>query len=94
MERITSAFPETIPETIEDFFLFSRQFSERSGLITREVKTITRLCDTAGVPSGMTMLGNGIFAYGRKAHNLLMLFGHVYEFHVADSGAHIVEDYA
>jgi pantoate kinase len=94
MERITSAFPKTIPETIEDFFLFSRQFSEHSGLITREVKTITRLCDTAGVPSGMTMLGNGIFAYGRKAHDLLMLFGHVYEFHVADSGAHIVEDYA
>jgi pantoate kinase len=94
MERISSAFPKTTPENVEDFFRFSRQFSVQSGLITREVKTITRLCDAAGVPSGMTMLGNGVFAYGRKAHDLLVPFGHVYEFHVAASGVHVVEDFA
>jgi pantoate kinase len=94
MERISSAFPKTTPETVEDFFRFSHRFSVQSGLITREAKTITRLCDAAGVPSAMTMLGNGVFAYGRKAHDLLVPFGHVYEFHVAASGVHIVEDFA
>jgi pantoate kinase len=94
MERVSSAFPKTTPENVEDFFRFSRQFSERSGLMTREVKNVTRLCDAAGVPAGMTMLGNGVFACGRKAHDLLVPFGHVYEFHVADTGVHIVEDLA
>jgi len=94
MECISSAFPKTTPENVEDFFRFSHRFSERSGLITREVKTITRLCNAAGVPSGMTMLGNGVFAYGRRAYDLLVPFGHVYEFHVAAAGAHIVEDLA
>ena len=90
MERISSAFPKTTPENVEDFFRFSRRFSERSGLITREVKNVTRLCDAAGVPSAMTMLGNGVFAYGRKAQDLLALFGHVYEFHVTATGVHVV----
>jgi pantoate kinase len=94
MERVSSSFPKTTPENVEDFFRFSRRFSERSGLITREAKTITRLCDTAGVPSGMTMLGNGVFAYGRRAQDLLVPFGHVYEFHVATTGVHVVEDLA
>jgi pantoate kinase len=93
MEQISSAFPKTMPDTIEDFFLFSRQFSEQSGLITPDVKAITRICDAAGVPSAMTMLGNGIFAYGRKAQDLLKAFGHVYDFRVADTGVHIVEDF-
>ena len=94
MDRVSSAFPKRTPENVEDFFRFSRRFSERSGLITREVKIITRLCDAAGVPSGMTMLGNGVFAYGRKAQDLLMPFGHVYEFHVTATGAHVVEGLA
>jgi pantoate kinase len=94
MEQVVSAFPKTMPENIEDFFLLSRQFSEQSGLITRHVKAITRLCDGAGVPSAMTMLGNGVFAYGRKAQDLLRPFGHVYEFHMAATGAHRVEEHA
>jgi pantoate kinase len=94
MKRISSAFPKTTPENVEDFFRLSRQFSVQSGLITREVKTITRLCDAAGVSSGMTMLGNGVFAYGGKAHDLLVPFGHVYAFHVAASGVHVVEDFS
>jgi pantoate kinase len=94
MDQVSSAFPKTMPETIQDFFLLSRQFSEQSGLITQQAKSITRLCDAAGVPSAMTMLGNGVFAYGRKALDLLRPFGHVYEFHVAATGVHIVEEFA
>jgi pantoate kinase len=94
MEQVSSAFPKTMPENIEAFFLLSRQFSEQSGLITRQAKSIIRICDAAGVPSAMTMLGNGVFAYGRKAQDLLKPFGHVYEFHVAAAGVHIMEDFA
>jgi pantoate kinase len=94
MGQVSSAFPKTMPGTIEDFFLLSRQFGEQSGLITPQAKSIIRLCDAAGVPSAMTMLGNGVFAYGRKAQDLLRPFGHVYEFQVAATGVHIVEDFA
>jgi len=56
------------------------------------VHEVTRLCDAAGVPSSMTMLGNGVFAYGRKARDVLLPFGHVYKFYVADAGVRIIED--
>ena len=92
MERVSSAFPKTTPDDAMDFFHLSRCFAEQSGLITREVREVTRLCDNAGVPSGMTMLGNGVFAYGRKAREVLMPFGPLYEFYVADDGARILED--
>lgn len=92
MERVSSAFPRTTPADGMDFFHLSRCFAEQSGLITREADEVTRLCDTAGVPSGMTMLGNGVFAYGRKARDVLLPFSPVYEFYVADAGAHVLED--
>jgi pantoate kinase len=92
MELASSAFPQTTPENVGDFFLFSRLFAEQSSLITPEVKKVIRHCDAAGVLSSMTMLGNGIFAYGRKARDVLLPFGHVYEFHVSATGAHIMED--
>jgi pantoate kinase len=94
MERVSSAFPKTTPENVEDFFLLSRHFAEQSGLMTREVKQVIRCCDAAGVLSSMTMLGNGVFAFGRKARDVLLPFGHVYEFHVSATGAHIMEDLA
>ena len=92
MERTSSAFPKTTPENVEDFFLLSRHFAERSGLMTREVKKVIRHCNAAGIPSSMTMLGNGVFAYGRKARDVLFPFGHVYEFHMSATGAYIIED--
>jgi pantoate kinase len=92
MERVSSAFPETTPEDAMDFFRLSRGFAEQSGLMTREIHEILRLCDAAGVPSTMTMLGNGIFAYGRKALGVLLPFGPVYEFYVAEAGARVIED--
>jgi pantoate kinase len=94
MERVSSAFPETTPNNAMDFFHLSRRFADRSGLMTPEVHEITRLCDAAGVPSSMTMLGNGVFAYGRKARDVLLPYGRVYEFCVADNGARIIEDAA
>jgi pantoate kinase len=92
IERVSSAFPNNTPGNVEDFFLLSRHFADQSGLMTHKVKNVIRHCDAAGVPSSMTMLGNGVFAYGRKAKNVLSPFGHVYEFHVSDKGVHIVED--
>ena len=92
MERVSAAFPETIPYDALDFFHRSRAFAERSGLMTPEVHKVTCLCDAAGVPSGMTMLGNGVFAYGRKAQHVLRTFGPVYELYVAESGTRVVED--
>ena len=92
MDRVSSAFPKTTPETRADFFTLSRHFAEHSGLITREVKEVIRVCDAAGVPSSMTMLGNGIFAYGRKAQEVLLPFGHVYKLRVSATGACILED--
>ncbi len=92
MDRVSNAFPKTIPENSTDFFLLSRCFAEQSGLITQEVSEVTRLCDAAGIPSSMTMLGNGIFAYGSKARDVLLPFGHVYELRVSATGAHILED--
>jgi pantoate kinase len=92
MDHVSSAFPKTIPETREDFFFLSRQFAEESGLITREVRNVIQLCDSKGVLSSMTMLGNGVFAYGRRARDVLLPFGRVYEFHVSASGARVLED--
>jgi len=92
MEHVSAAFPETIPDDAMDFFRHSRRFAQRSGLMTPEVHTVTCLCDATGVPSGMTMLGNGVFAYGRKAQHVLQPLGPVYEFYVAESGTRIVKD--
>ena len=92
MERVSSAFPETTPGNVMDFFRLSRGFAEQSGLMTGEVHEVIRICDAAGVPSAMTMLGNGVFAYGRKACDVLLPFGPVYEFYVADAGARIIEE--
>jgi len=92
MDRVSSAFPDTIPESKEDFFTLSRRFADMSGLITKEVRDVTRICDAAGVLASMTMLGNGIFAFGRKARGVLLPFGHVYEFRISATGSHILED--
>ena len=66
MERVTRAFPGTCPGSIEELLILSRAFAEKSGLITPDVRQALDLCDTAGVLASMTMLGNGIFAIGRK----------------------------
>jgi pantoate kinase len=90
MDRISTAFPLNPPKDVRDFFEISRLFAETSGLLTREAGAVIRQCADNNVPASMTMLGNGVFAYGRKAREILSLSGDVYAFTVARAGARIV----
>ena len=90
MERIAAAFPQSHPEDAEDFFSLSRDFAKASGLLTNEAGRIIRQCTRQQVPAAMTMLGNGVFAYGEPAREILAEAGEVYEFLVARSGVHLV----
>ncbi len=92
MEKVSSAFPSAFPSDARDFFTKSKQFAERSGLITDSVKKVFCICDQENVLAGMTMLGDGVFAYGKKAREVLSSFGEVYEFRVSPNGPRIVED--
>jgi len=86
VERINDAFPGRCAENPEDFFRIARVFSENSGLITPEVREVLSACDSRGVPACMTMLGNGVFAYGDDAAAVLMDFGEPEEIHMSKTG--------
>ena len=92
MEKVSSAFPSSPPIDALDFFTKSKQFAEQSGLMTNSVKKVFQICNQENVPAGMTMLGDGVFAYGKKAREVLLPFGEVYEFQVSPTGPRIVED--
>jgi pantoate kinase len=94
MARVAAAFPEGYPASVADLFRLSRRFTERSGLITGDVRAVLEACDEDGVPASMTMLGNGVFACGDRARGTLARFGEVYEFTVARAGVHLLEDQA
>lgn len=89
MERVSSAFPRGSPKNVADLFRLSRQFAEHSGLVTPEVRQVLRLCSAHDIPASMTMLGNGVFAYGREARQVLSQFGEVYTCTMARTGARI-----
>lgn len=89
MERVTSAFPRRVPHNGEDLFSVSQQFALKSGLATEQVIEVIRSCNSAGVPVSMTMLGNGVFAYGESAGDLLAPYGEVYACRLARSGPRI-----
>jgi pantoate kinase len=89
MERVSQAFPETIPADLYDFFHLCRSFDEKSGLLTPEVRQVLAACDHEGVPAAMTMLGNGVFASGAVARDILAEYGEIYEFRPALSGAYL-----
>ncbi|GAB6285670.1 MAG: pantoate kinase [Methanoregula sp.] len=91
MAQVTAAFPASRPESVADLFRLSREFAEQSGLVTPEVKEALRACDAVGIPASMTMLGNGVFAYGTRAGSVLRAFGEVYEFHIAQRGVRLME---
>lgn len=88
---ITGAWPGRCPEDLDDFFRLSRKFARDSGLLLPEVEDVLRACDEEGVPASMTMLGNGVFAAGEKARDVLARFGRVYEFRTATDGAHLLQ---
>lgn len=90
MERVTAAFPPHPPKDAEDFFRISREFAEKSGLLTPEAGAVMRHCTHNNIPASMTMLGNGVFACGRKARDILSAYGDVFEFTVAKEGARVV----
>ena len=89
MERVSSAFPRRTPKNVEELFRLSRQFAVNSGLVTPEVQQVLRLCSAHDIPASMTMLGNGVFAYGRDARQILSQFGEVYTCTMARNGARI-----
>ena len=90
MQQIAAAFPTKTPKDPVDFFRICRDFSENSGLVTPEVRIALGKCDEARVPASMTMLGNGVFACGKNAGNVLASLGDVYEFRVSESGVRLV----
>lgn len=86
VERINDAFPGRCAENPGDFFRIARAFSEKSGLITPEVREVLSVCDSGGVPACMTMLGNGVFAYGNEAAVVLGEFGEPEEVRMSKTG--------
>jgi pantoate kinase len=92
MDRVAAAFPPGQPEDAEDFFRISRRFAEKSGLLTTEAGTVIRRCIDNNIPASMTMLGNGVFAYGKKAQDILSASGEVYKFTIAREGSRVVGD--
>lgn len=89
MQQVADAFPSILPRDVTDFFRLSREFAAGSGLETTEVKKVLAACDKNNVPASMTMLGNGVFAYGAAAEPVLREFGRVYRMHMARTGARI-----
>jgi len=86
LERVARAFPGRCPEDVPDFFRLSRAFAEGSGFITPRVREALSACDRAGIPASMTMLGEGVFALGSGAEEVLASFGHILALQVAGSG--------
>jgi pantoate kinase len=89
MARVAAAFPARTPADAKEFFSLSCGFAEASGLLTPEARTVIRRCRKNGIRAGMTMLGNGVFAYGPGAPALLGKYGEVFPFTVAAAGARI-----
>ena len=86
MEMIGRAFPGRCPRDIEDLFTLSRSFAEKSGLVTPRVREVLLACDRAGVRSSMTMLGEGVFALGDSAGQVLSPYGTVFRLRIAEKG--------
>jgi pantoate kinase len=91
LRQVTAAFPGDCPATVHEFFSFSRSFAEKSGLLTPEVRKVLAECDSLDIMASMTMLGNGIFAYGREAAGVLSRFGEIYELNTASEGVRVLE---
>jgi pantoate kinase len=50
-----------ISPTIPDFLRFSREFAEKTGLVTKKAAEVFSLCDKAGYVMCMPMFGDGVF---------------------------------
>jgi len=94
MARVAAAFPGRQPKNFMEFFACCREFSTGSGLETPAVQRVLAECDRQGIPAAMTMLGDGVFAYGERACDALRSFGEVYGMGMADAGVRVVESAA
>jgi pantoate kinase len=92
MARVAAAFPDESPTSVSALFRISRTFAEKSGLVTPEVARVLKKCDKRNIPATMTLLGNGVFAYGTAAGNVLASFGDVHRFTIARHGVHLLEE--
>ncbi|HDQ07289.1 MAG TPA: GHMP kinase [Methanoculleus sp.] len=86
MERVERAFLPGCPEDLPRFFTRARAFACATGLVTPAVDAVLAACDGAGVFASMTMLGNGVFASGSGAEEILSEFGIVHAMGIADTG--------
>lgn len=86
MEKVYNAFPENIPADIEEFMADSIEFSRNSGLMTKDVERIIADCESQGVMASMTMLGEGVFAYGENAESILKKYGKTYNLKINFTG--------
>ena len=86
MDRISDAFKDTCPKTPEEFFKTARDFAENSGFISKRVREVLTECSLRDIPAAMTMLGEGVFAYGEKAPAILSRFGEVYLMKMSNTG--------
>ncbi|MBP2132237.1 pantoate kinase [Methanomicrobium sp. W14] len=86
MENISKAFSDECPENPDDFFRIARNFAENSGLISDRIREVFNECDLRNIPVAMTMLGEGVFAYGEKAPGILSRFGEVYMMKMSGTG--------
>ena len=91
MNRIETAFPSGEPHDLHEFMACSRGFAEDLGLISPEIRKVLTACDANHIPASMTMLGNGVFALGNTAKDLLIHYGEVYSLHIAKAGPRILE---
>jgi pantoate kinase len=91
MRKVSAAFPDRLPENFAEFMQNSRQFSEASALIPREIRPVLDACDDAGIPASMTMLGCGVFAAGRYAHEILAGFGRAVPLKICPHGPVLLE---
>ncbi len=90
LEQIASAYPPGPSRDLPGFFSNANTFAERSGLVTPEVQEVLAACREEDVPAAMTMLGNGVFGYGRGARDVLKKFGNTTELFMARTGTRIL----
>ncbi len=92
MEQVSSAFPLQLRMMHEDFFTKSKQFAERSGLMTGFGKKSFCICDAGGCSGGHDHARRWRLCLWKKSTGSTFPFGEVYEFQVSPTGPRIVED--
>ena len=91
-ERLRRAVPDKCPQTCQELFSASRHFAEKSGFLSDHLKDIIISCSESGIESSMTMLGDGVFAYGQGAAAFLSQWGEVHCMHISKTGPVIISD--